>query len=313
MTDGPTTDRPLTDGPTAAPMPFIRSAFARGITTLTLDSPHNRNALSTRLVTELREALAAAGRDDRVRAVLLTHTGTTFCAGADLSEPPSASGAAALVALLRSIVELPKPVVARVTGHVRAGGLGLLGACDISAAGRGASFAFTEARLGLAPAVISMPLLPRLDRRAAARYYLTGERFDAAEAARIGLVTMADPEGDADEALAPVLDGLRRGSPQGLAESKRLVTADVLRAFDRDGEPLAALSARLFASEEAREGMTAFLERREPVWVRETAADAGADAQAAGDAGATADVAPDARAAGDAQATPDAGAAGASR
>ncbi|MFD5390302.1 enoyl-CoA hydratase family protein [Streptomyces sp. NPDC127074] len=257
-------------------MPFLRSAFARGIATLTLDSPHNRNALSTRLVTELREALAAAGRDDRVRAVLLTHTGTTFCAGADLSEPPSASGAAALVALLRSIVELPKPVVARVTGHVRAGGLGLLGACDISAAGRGASFAFTEARLGLAPAVISMPLLPRLDRRAAARYYLTGERFDAAEAARIGLVTMADPEGDADEALAPVLDGLRRGSPQGLAESKRLVTADVLRAFDRDGEPLAALSARLFASEEAREGMTAFLERREPVWARETAPDAGA-------------------------------------
>ncbi|SCF72665.1 enoyl-CoA hydratase [Streptomyces sp. MnatMP-M27] len=281
-----------------APLPLVRATFARGIATLTLDSPHNRNALSARLVAELREALAAAGRDDRVRAVLLTHTGTTFCAGADLSEPPSASGTSGLVALLRSIVELPKPVVARVTGHVRAGGLGLLGACDISAAGRGASFAFTEARLGLAPAVISIPLLPRLGRRAAARYYLTGERFDAAEAARIGLVTIADPEGDADEALAPVLDGLRRGSPQGLAESKRLVTADVLGAFDRDGEPLAALSARLFASEEAREGMTAFLERREPVWIRE-AADAGA--------GPSAGVAPGTTAAGDT------GAAGASR
>ncbi|MEU1902674.1 enoyl-CoA hydratase family protein [Streptomyces hygroscopicus] len=253
--------------------PLVRSVTERGITTLTLDSPHNRNALSTRLVGELREALAAAGRDDRVRAVLLTHTGTTFCAGADLSEPPSASGAAGLVALLRSIVELPKPVVARVTGHVRAGGLGLLGACDIAAAGRGATFAFTEARLGLAPAVISIPLLPRLDRSAAVRYYLTGERFDAAEAARIGLVTIADPEGDAQEALAPVLDGLRRGSPQGLAESKRLVTAEVLRAFDRDGEPLAALSARLFASEEAREGMTAFRERRAPAWAPDTAPD----------------------------------------
>ncbi|WP_250852802.1 enoyl-CoA hydratase family protein [Streptomyces rhizosphaericus] len=297
-TTGPTADRPLDDGLTAdgstsdgltadVPKSFVRAAFARGITTLTLDSPHNRNALSSRLVAELREALAAAGRDDRVRAVLLTHTGTTFCAGADLSEPPSASGAAGLVDLLRSIVELPKPVVARVTGHVRAGGLGLLGACDISAAGRGASFAFTEARLGLAPAVISMPLLPRLDRRAAARYYLTGERFDAAEAARIGLVTLADPEGDADEALAPVLDGLRRGSPQGLAESKRLVTADVLRAFDRDGEALAALSARLFASEEAREGMTSFLERRDPAWVRQTASDAEAvrDTEAIPDAG----------------------------
>ncbi|OPF84803.1 enoyl-CoA hydratase [Streptomyces antioxidans] len=275
-TGGSTTGEPPTGGPTtsAGTTPFVRAASARGITTLTLDSPHNRNALSARLVAELCEALAAAGRDDRVRAVLLTHTGTTFCAGADLSEPPSASGTSGLVDLLRSIVELPKPVVARVTGHVRAGGLGLLGACDISAAGRGASFAFTEARLGLAPAVISMPLLPRLDRRAAARYYLTGERFDAAEAARIGLVTLADPEGDADQALAPVLDGLRRGSPQGLAESKRLVTADVLRAFDRDGEALAALSARLFASDEAREGMTSFLERRDPEWVRRTAAGA---------------------------------------
>ncbi|MET7935973.1 enoyl-CoA hydratase family protein [Streptomyces sp. NPDC005322] len=269
MTDSPTRPEPRE--------PLVRRTSAHGITTLTLDSPHNRNALSARLVTELRAALAAAGRDETTRAVLLTHTGTTFCAGADLSEPPSQSGALDLVALLRSIVELPKPVVARVTGHVRAGGLGLLGACDISAAGRGASFAFTEARLGLAPAVISIPLLPRLDRRAAARYYLTGERFDAAEAARIGLVTLADPEGDADGVLAPVLDGLRRGSPQGLAESKRLATAEVLRAFDRDGEPLAALSARLFASAEAREGMTAFLERREPAWVPDAGApDAGA-------------------------------------
>ncbi|MGW3568650.1 enoyl-CoA hydratase family protein [Streptomyces sp. NPDC000941] len=259
---------------------LVRHAYARGVTTLTLDSPHNRNALSSRLVAELSEALAAAGRDGGTRAVLLTHTGTTFCAGADLSEPPTRSAALNLVALLRSIVELPKPVVARVTGHVRAGGLGLLGACDIAAAGGGASFAFTEARLGLAPAMISIPLLPRLDPRAAARYYLTGERFDAAEAARIGLVTLgtpagdgaADPAGDVDELLAPVLDGLRRGSPQGLAESKRLVTAEVLAAFARGTDRLAERSAALFASAEAREGMTAFLERRDPAWVSDLAA-----------------------------------------
>ncbi|MGW2325444.1 enoyl-CoA hydratase family protein [Streptomyces sp. NPDC001700] len=268
----------MTDPHADAEAPLVRSSDDHGIRTLTLDSPHNRNALSVRLVAELRAGLAAAGADPEVRAVLLTHTGNTFCAGADLREPPAVSGASGLVALLRAIVELPKPVVARVTGHVRAGGLGLLGACDISAAGSGASFAFTEARLGLAPAVISMPLLPRLDARAAARYYLTGERFDAAEAARIGLVTVADPEGDADGALAPVLDGLRRGSPQGLAESKRLVTAEVRRAFDRDGEELAELSARLFASAEAREGMTAFRERRDPAWVTETGADTGAEA-----------------------------------
>ncbi|MBR7673837.1 enoyl-CoA hydratase/isomerase family protein, partial [Streptomyces daliensis] len=157
-----------------------------------------------------------------------------------------------------------QPRAARATGHVRAGGTGLLGACDISVAGPGATFAFTEARIGVAPAVISMPLLPRLDPRAAARYYLTGERFDGAEAARIGLVTLAAE--DPDAALEPVLDGLRRGSPQGLAESKRLVTAEVLRAFDRDTDNLADLSARLFASDEAREGMTAFLERRDPEW-----------------------------------------------
>lgn len=277
MTDAPA-------GPAAADAPLVRIARDdRGVvTTLTLDSPHNRNALSTRLIAELHDGLAAAAGDDDVRAVLLTHTGNTFCAGADLGEATEAAAGAsagtsagtsaptdgplALARLLRAVVECPKPVVARVTGHVRAGGLGLLGACDIAAAGTGATFAFTEARLGLAPAVISMPLLPRLDARAAARYYLTGERFGPEEAARIGLVTLAGD--DVDALLTPVLDGLRAASPQGLAASKRLVTGEVLRAFDRDTEPFAELSASLFASPEAREGMTAFLERREPKWFR---------------------------------------------
>ncbi|MBO0917130.1 enoyl-CoA hydratase family protein [Streptomyces laculatispora] len=244
-------------------MTLAAPTHERGITTLTLDSPANRNALSARLVGELSAALAACAADDTVRAVVLTHTGNTFCAGADLTAPPDP---AAFVALMRQIVALPKPVVARVTGHVRAGGLGLLGACDISAAGPGATFALTESRLGLAPAVISLPLLPRTDPRAAARYYLTGERFDAAEAARISLVTLAAGD-DVDEALAPVLDGLRRASPQGLRASKELVTATVLESFDQHAEDLIARSAALFASAEAREGMTAFLERRDPAWV----------------------------------------------
>ncbi|MFD5066631.1 enoyl-CoA hydratase family protein [Streptomyces sp. NPDC087866] len=233
----------------------------RGIATLTLDSPANRNALSAGLVAELADALEACAADDSVRAVVLTHAGTTFCAGADLRAPADPH---AFVALMRRIVALPKPVVARVTGHVRAGGLGLLAACDISAAGPGATFALTESRLGLAPAVISMPLLPRTDPRAAARYYLTGERFDADEAARIGLVTLAAD--DVDDALGPVLDGLRRASPQGLAASKALVTATVLQSFDQHAEDLVARSAQLFASAEAQEGMTAFLERRDPAW-----------------------------------------------
>ncbi|XCM30547.1 enoyl-CoA hydratase family protein [Streptomyces parvus] len=244
-------------------MTLIATSRERGIATLTLDSPANRNALSAALVGELRDALADCAGDDTVRAVVLTHTGSTFCAGADLTAPPDPE---AFVGLMREIVALPKPVVARVTGHVRAGGLGLLAACDIAVAGEASSFALTESRLGLAPAVISLTLLPRVDRTAANRYYLTGERFDAAEAARIGLVTVAAE--DVEKGLAPVLDGLRRASPQGLAASKELVTATVLRSFDQYAEDFIVRSAALFASDEAREGMTAFLERRDPAWVR---------------------------------------------
>ena len=134
-------------------------------------------------------------------------------------------------ALTEYFLALRKPVVARVTGHVRAGGLGLLAACDIAAASTESTFAFTEVRIGVAPAVISLPLLPRTDPRALARYYLTGERFDAAEAARTGLLTATGP--DVDEALAPVLDGLRRASPQGLAETKALLTAEGSLHYER--------------------------------------------------------------------------------
>jgi enoyl-CoA hydratase len=240
----------------------VARARERGVETLTLDSPHNRNALSAALVADLADALTEAGEDTGVRAVVLTHTGNTFSAGADLRDPPDPD---ALVALLRQVVELPRPVVARVTGHVRAGGLGLLAACDIAAASTTSTYAFTEVRVGVAPAVVSLPLLTRTDPRALARYYLTGERLDAAEAARIGLVTAAGD--DVDAVLEPVLDGVRRASPHALAATKRLLTARVLEAFDRDAAALTALSARLFASPQAREGMTAFLERRDPEWV----------------------------------------------
>ncbi|GAB1336248.1 enoyl-CoA hydratase family protein [Streptomyces sp. E-15] len=235
---------------------------ARAVETLSLDSTGTRNALSAALVGELAAALADCGADPGVRAVVLTHTGTTFCAGADLRDPPDPD---ALVALLRQLVALPRPVVARVTGHVRAGGLGLLAACDIAAASATATFAFTEVRIGVAPAVISLPVLPRTDPRALARYYLTGERFDPAEAVRLGLLTVTAD--DVDDALAPVLDGLRRSAPEALAETKQLLTARVLETFDRDAAQLTALSARLFSSAPAREGMTAFLERREAAWV----------------------------------------------
>ncbi|MEW2545915.1 enoyl-CoA hydratase family protein [Streptomyces sp. NPDC047002] len=250
-------------GPAGSGAGLVRSAHERGITTLTLDSPENRNALSARLVGELADELARCAQDPRVRAVVLTHTGTTFSAGADLKRPANPY---TFVALMRQIVELPKPVVARVAGHVRAGGIGLVGACDMAVADRASDFAFTEVRIGVAPAVISMTVLPRLDPRSASRYYLTGEEFDASAARAAGLLTaVAD---DVDEVLGGLLDGLRRASPHGLAEAKKLLTADVLEAFDRHAEDLVQRSASYFTRPEAREGVAAFLEHRDPAWVR---------------------------------------------
>jgi enoyl-CoA hydratase len=215
-------------------------------------------------VSELTDALGSCDKDDDVRAVVLTHTGNTFSAGADLKNPPHPK---AVTGLLQRILKLRKPVVARDAGHVRAGGLGVLGACDIAVASEAATFAFTEVRIGVAPAVISLPLLPRVDPRALTRYCLTGETFGAAEAARIGLVTHSAGDTDLDEALAPVLDGLRRASPRALARTKELLTAKVLEAFVEDVGAMTWLSSSLFAQPDAREGMTAFLERRDPPWV----------------------------------------------
>ena len=238
---------------------------------LTLNSPHNRNALSTALVTQLHQGLRDAAADPSVRVVVLGHTGGTFCAGADLSEagggdPADAAAARAreMAALMRAIVESPRPVIGAIDGHVRAGGFGLVGACDIVVAGPRSTFALTEARIGVAPAIISLTLLPKLSARAAARYYLTGETFDAAEAAEIGLITFAAD--DVDAAVAKLVADVGKGSPQGLAASKALTTAAVLEGFDRDAERLADESARLFVSDEAREGMLAFLQKRPPSW-----------------------------------------------
>lgn len=244
---------------------------------LTLNSPHNRNALSTTLVTQLHEGLRAAAADPAVRVVVLGHAGGTFCAGADLSEAGggddpyelAVARATEMTALLRAIVSSPRPVIGAIDGHVRAGGFGLVGACDIVVAGPRSTFALTEARIGVAPAIISLTLLPKLSARAAARYYLTGETFGASEAAEIGLITLAAD--DVDAAVAGLVADVGRGSPQGLAASKALTTAAVLDGFDRDAQRLTEESARLFVSEEAREGMLAFLQKRPPSWV----ADAG--------------------------------------
>jgi enoyl-CoA hydratase len=251
------------------------------IARLTLNSPHNRNALSTTLVSQLHQGLRNAAADPAVRAVVLGHTGNTFCAGADLSEGSAATGAdpgemaaeraREMAALLRAIVESPLTVIVAVDGHVRAGGMGLVGAGDIAVAGPRSTFALTEARIGVAPAIISLTLLPKMSARAAARYYLTGETFDAATAAAIGLITMAAD--DVGAAVASLVADIGRASPQGLAASKALTTAAILDGFDRDAERLSTDSARLFVSEEAREGMLAFLQKRPPRWAPQQGGD----------------------------------------
>ena len=248
---------------------LVRYEAGDEVATVTLDSPHNRNALSAQLVAEVSARLSEAGADRALRAVVLTHTGRVFCSGADLAAAGTGSlgdTGGAILALLRLIVELPKPVIARIGGHVRAGGMGIVGACDLAVAAQGASFAFTEARIGVAPAMISLTTLDIMDPRQAMRLYLTGETFGAQLAERRGLITVAC----ADEELDAVVDGLvaqiRETSPQGAAETKLLLTAPRRRRLNASGPAMAELSARLFESEEAQEGIRAFLEKRPPAW-----------------------------------------------
>jgi enoyl-CoA hydratase len=250
---------------------LVRYAVEGSVARLTLNSPHNRNALSTALVTQLHDGLRTAAADGAVRTVVLGHTGGTFCAGADLSEAAgrepggvAVDRARELTELLRAILESPVPVIAAVDGHVRAGGLGLIGACDIVVAGPGSTFALTEARIGVAPSIISLTLLPKMTARAAGRYFVTGEKFGAAEAAACGLITVAAD--DVPSTVAALAAQIGKGSPQGLAASKALTTAATLEAFDRHAAALTEQSASLFVSPEAREGMLAFLEKRPPNW-----------------------------------------------
>lgn len=239
-----------------------------GCATVTLDAPSNRNALSAALVAGILDGFGVAEDDDAVRCVVLTHTGGTFCAGADLAEAATeggpTKGTERLVGLLRRIIGFPKPVVAAVDGHVRAGGLGLLGAADVVIAGPACTFALTEARLGLAPAIISLTLAQRLDPRAWVRYALSGETFDAAEAMRIGLVTRSVD--DLAGAVTEVVATYRAASPQGLRATKELVNESLIADFEERAAELTARSAELFASEEGQEGIAAFRERRPPRW-----------------------------------------------
>ncbi|QNN54303.1 enoyl-CoA hydratase family protein [Nocardioides mesophilus] len=243
----------------------VHYEVAEQVATLTLDSPHNRNALSKQLVTELLAGFERAEADDAVKVVLIRAHGRTFCSGADLSE---ASGegmekaAGVLVDLQRRIVTLAKPVVTQVHGNVRAGGIGIVAASDVAVSAEDATYAFTEVRLGLTPAAISLTVLPRMTDRAAAATFLTGEVFDGTAAAAIGLVTEAVPEADLATRVREVCAALVKGNPQGLRETKQLLGRHLVERIDGEGADLAALSARLFGSDEAKSAMLAFLNRK---------------------------------------------------
>ena len=236
-----------------------------GVATITLDSPHNRNALSRQLVEELFGRLDQAAADGGAKVVVLRSADRVFCSGADLSEAASGSmeeGARAIVDLQRRILTHPLPVVTRLAGPVRAGGLGIVAASDVVVCSDEVTFAFTESRLALAPAVISLTVLPRLTSRAAYDTFLTGRTFDAAEAAAMGLVTRSVPDAHLDEEVRRVCTELAKAHPQGLRETKALLARPLLENLEANAEDMIALSARLFGSDEAREAMLAFLSRK---------------------------------------------------
>jgi len=254
-------------------MGAVRLETADGILTVTLAEPENRNALGAALMNGLHDAISEANADPTVRAVVVTNDGTTFCAGANLKEQ---SGAARSVRpklgfeeLLAEIQRSPTPIVGKIKGHVVGGGNGLAAAFDIAIAQDDVKFGFTEVRLGVAPAIISVVCLPKMRRGDALEVFLRGNRFPASRAAEIGLISRAVPAEQLDAAVDEVLADLRLGGPAALGFAKRLVY-DVPAMEQKQAFAWTAdLSQRLFKGEEAAAGMKAFLKRTKPPWAAE--------------------------------------------
>jgi len=248
----------------------VRITTARGVMTATLVDVANRNALGDALVRGLLDAVAAVNADTQLRALVITNEGSTFCAGANLKERSSASagsgGSGGFEDLLAAIQTSPTPIVGRIAGHVVGGGNGLAAVLDISIAAEDVQFGFTEVRLGVAPAIISVVCLPKMRRGDALEAFLRGQRFSASRAAELGLINRAVPRDALDAAVGEVLADLRRGGPAALGVAKNLVyqvpMLDQKEAFRWTSK----LSADLFAGAEAAEGMKAFLQKCKPPW-----------------------------------------------
>ncbi|MEO5724245.1 MAG: enoyl-CoA hydratase-related protein [Ilumatobacteraceae bacterium] len=245
----------------------VRLEITGNIATVTLGSQANRNALSRQLLAEMHAAIEQATHDDGVRAVVLTHAGPTFCAGADLKERAAGqvpTGPATMVGVFRQLMHAPQPTIAVVRGSVRAGGIGLMAACDLVVVASDVTFAFTEVRLGVAPALISVPILQRCPWSKLAAPFLTGEVFDAAAAREMGLVTHVS--GDVTATVDTLTRGILTGGPIAVAATKSLLRSD--SAAERAAfVEMDKLSASLFDSPEGAEGMRSFAEHRPPNWV----------------------------------------------
>lgn len=260
----------------AEPEPNLRVTVEDGVCRLVLNRPERHNAFDDALIAALAENLAQVEARADVRVVVLAATGETFCAGADLGWMRRAAGYSAaenredagrLADMLATLAGLSRPTLALVQGNAFGGGLGLIAACDIAIAARDACFALTEVRLGLIPAVISPYVVAAIGRRAAQRYFLTAERFDAEAAQRLGLVHEAVPAPDLAAAGDRIVDALKLGGPQAIAAAKRLIADVAGRPPDREIlDETARRIAELRGSEEGREGVAAFLERRKPAW-----------------------------------------------
>jgi methylglutaconyl-CoA hydratase len=245
----------------------VLSSVEHGVATLTLSRPDNRNALSIELMNALGDAMTSAMSSHDVRVIVLTNEGNTFCAGADLKGGSFGDARFGLVEILGLMMDGPKPVVGQIAGHCMGGGVGLAAACDLSIASTDVRFGFTEVRIGVAPAIISVVCLQKMSRADAMELFLSGERIEAERAAEVGLINSTAPANHLDDAIAELVEKLVLGGPNALAKAKELVYKVPSMERGEAFEWTNSLSQELFRSEEAATGIAAFREKSKAPWV----------------------------------------------